>query len=174
MDEREVAGAIKWQWWHICHHFSIFCQLQWTNIDSCAAVVVSGSCRCSRLFFLLKWLNTDSCVFVVVSNSCQHSRLTFFVLIPTVCTSLKRSATRQAFAGNTFYRLFSLPLTSVLINSYVNALDYVRRIARRGNFFDNPRHMSSTSSRWVRHINTTDHCELHTMRMAVLSWPTSF
>ena len=122
MDEREVAGAIKWQWWHICHHFSILCQLQWTSIDSYAAVVVSGSCQCSRLFFLLKWLNTDSCVFVVVSNSCQHSRLTFFVLIPTVCTSLKRSATRQAFAGNTFYRLFSLPLTSVLMNSYVNAL----------------------------------------------------
>ena len=170
MDEREVAGAIKWQWWHICHHFSIFCQLQWTNIDSCAAVVVSGSCQCSRLFFLLKWLNTDSCVFVVVSNSCQHSRLTFFVLIPTVCTSLKRSATRQAFAGNTFYRLFSLPLTSVLMNSYVNALV----LWEEWRVGENPRHMSSTSSRWVRHINITDHCELHTMRMAVLSSPTSF
>ena len=61
---------------------------------------------------------------------------------------------KQAFAGNIFYRLLSLPLTSVLMNSYVNALVFVRRIARRGKFLHNPRHMSPTSSSCCV-------CELH-------------
>ena len=104
--------------------------------------------------FTEKRLNTDSCACVVVSNSCQHSHLIFFGIDSHRTCFAERSAATQAFAGNTFYRLLSLPLTSVLMNSYVNALVFVRRIARRGKFLHNPRHMSPTSSSCCV-------CELH-------------
>jgi hypothetical protein len=131
---------------------------------------VSDSCQYSRPFFVTK---TITYWFLHIHRGVRQLSIFPPHLFHTdsVCTIDNRAVNEPHIRGKVFYLLWLLPLTSFHINSYVTCVLISQYQSLQWEIFNIPRHMSWTSSNWLRHqqIHRAD----SQWTMAVLSSPTS-